>query len=41
MKPLLDGSQEGNLKVQTGNETIVRCFSGRPGCSSAAQQQTP
>ena len=28
MKPLFDGSQEGNLKVQTDNGTILDCFLG-------------
>ena len=41
MKPLCDGSQEGNLKVQTGNGTIVSFFLARLGFTCTAQQQTP
>ena len=38
MEPLCDGSQEGNLKFQTGNGTIVRWFSRRQSESSNWQR---
>ena len=40
-EPLLNGSQEGNLKVQTGNGTIVDYFLARLRYSYTAEQQTP
>ena len=40
-EPLLVGSQEGNLKVQPNNRTIVGCFLDRPELTCIMQQQTP